>query len=116
MIDWGRFLERLVVVAFVGVVVGWTAFAMTSSTIPYQTSTGGLCRSFDQRNGGFDPWTGSPFGVSFTCDNSLRQEPVPVGIVGRRAVPVPVGFVLGAISAATALLVLDRRHRPGPTS
>jgi hypothetical protein len=103
-------LEWLAVAIFVGIVVGWTTFALTSSVIPYQTSTGGLCRSFSQRDGGFDPWTGLPFGWALTCDAYHYEAPIPANVAGRRAIPVPVGFAVGSIGTAIALIVFDRRR------
>ena len=102
------------VVAIVGVIVGWTAFALTTGFVPYQTSTGGLCRSFSQQDGGFDPWTGAPYGPSLTCDGVVQHEAVSPAFARRRAISIPEGFVFGAAGAAFALFLLDRRRRSSP--
>jgi hypothetical protein len=52
---------------------------------------------------GFDPWTGQPHGWTYQEDpHGLggridRAGPVPADIVGRRAIPLPLGFAVGAL-------------------
>lgn len=50
----------------------------------------------------FDPWTGEPHGAVYDVDSNLDGTPdrrvasePPSDMIGRRAVPLPVGFALG---------------------
>ena len=101
---------------FVGVVTGWGAFALTAQHQQYG-HLGPLCRGAEIRGEGFDPWTGDPIGATYVCDPTHPSdrpshqvtEPPPPDLVGRRAIPVQVGFAVG--SAATAVLLWARRRR-----
>jgi hypothetical protein len=68
---------------------------------------------------GFDPLTGEPHGRSFRCIGSgplISSSPEP-DLSSRRAIPVPLGFLLGAAAAGLVLLfVMGRRRRAGLAS
>jgi hypothetical protein len=63
----------------------------------------------------FDPWTGLPLGWS-TTENPhgfgeiIEHGAVPPDMVGRRAIPLPLGLALGAM-LGLALVVVTRRVR-----
>jgi hypothetical protein len=90
-----------------GLLVGLAAFWGTSQ-VPVRTSLGppvGQCPGETLREPGFDIWTGEPHGgavvVSDCFDPSgptrvVTSEP-PVDLVGRRAIPLPLGTLLGAL-------------------
>jgi hypothetical protein len=108
-------LPRLVMaVMLFACLAGVLVFAATSS-YPQMMYLGPLCRSQDVRPPGFDPWTGEPVGDIFRCDPVRPDDPpshlvtldVPDDLIGRRAIPVPVGFAFGAL-LATGLLVAMR--------
>jgi hypothetical protein len=106
---------RVTTIAMAGCLFGVVAFAATSS-YPQQMYLGPLCRSQDVRAAGFDPWTGEPVGDIYGCDPTWEGDqpshlvtlPVPEDLVGRRAIPIPAGFVLGA--GLTTALFLARRE------
>jgi hypothetical protein len=106
----GRVLvRRIAAPVLVGLAVGWGGFTLTSRHEP--PSIGTVC--IPSRAGGFSPWSGEPLIQVWGCTNltsapgSLPGQPVkmvatysvvsriPDDVVGRRAVPVPVGFALG---------------------
>lgn len=100
-----------------GLVVSIVMFAMTSG---YASPgyLGPLCRS-STIEAGFDPWTGLPHGPAYVCEPTfagdppthLVAEPIPAELVGRRAIPMPVGFAVGAVAAGLFLALRDRRRR-----
>jgi hypothetical protein len=100
----------------VGVVTGLGAFALTAHHQQYG-HLGPLCRSYQIRSEGFDPWTGDPVGEIYVCDPTYPNDPPshhvtvppPPELVGRRAIPVPSGFAVGSV--ATAVLLWVRRRR-----
>ena len=62
-------------------------------------------------NSGFDPWTGLPHGATLTCSpeqsnagpgtvvtrpGGTLSEPTPPELADRWAIPIPLGFVVGA--------------------
>jgi hypothetical protein len=108
-------------IAFVAVVVGLFAFALTSQ-YPVRAVLGPACRADEIRPNGFDPWTGEPQGDIYRClsissdspPEHFVTDPVPEDLVGRRAIPLPVGVAFGALIATPAIL-LYRRRRTQPT-
>lgn len=100
----------------VGIVTGWGAFALTAQH-PQYGHLGPLCRGEQIRGEGFDPWTGDPIGATYVCNPTYAgdppshhvTEPPPPELVGRRAIPVQIGFAVGAV--ATPVLLWVRRRR-----
>jgi hypothetical protein len=94
-----------------GFLVGIVAFAATSA-YPQQMYLGPLCRSEDLRPAGFDPWTGEPVGDVYRCDPTWSGDPpahlvtlpVPEDLVGRRAISIPVGFMIGCVLLSAVLV------------
>jgi hypothetical protein len=83
--------------------VAFAAYALTSIT-PSYVYLGAVCATNDAHPG-FDPWTGEPHGRSFIRDckgnlGEVQAGPIPIvtdtpaELVGRRAVPLPLGFAL----------------------
>jgi hypothetical protein len=72
-------------------------------------------RSWEEAH--FDLLTGEPRGWSYTRPNRITPGetttvgPVPADMVGRRAVPLPLGFAVGALGAYAALAVARRLIR-----
>jgi hypothetical protein len=114
--------RRLVAALAVGLIVGVGAYALTG----YWTQQVflGFCQPTIQA--GFDPWTGLPHGSTIHCppgsgtsigatDDTKPQttfvDPIPTEIAGRRAIPVPIGFILGG-GAALLLPLVRRRAQP----
>jgi hypothetical protein len=97
----------LILAFVIGAIVGIGAFQLTS-----MWSSGiyiGFCSP--TLKAGFDPWTGSPHGNTLDCapissnsgsgtvltqPGSTLQQPTPPEIASRRAIPVPLGFMVGA--------------------
>jgi hypothetical protein len=108
------------VVAMAGLGVAIALFLLTSQVnIQYDYSTP-LCRSGEQlrvHQPGFDPVTGMPHGRSYSCvaRGSVREitsfSPDP-DLADRRAIPVPIGIIVGVAAASLLLLVNRRPGRP----
>jgi hypothetical protein len=113
----------------VGLFAAFAAFELTS-TVPL-AAYGGFCKPV--ANAGFDPWTGLPHGPTLACTAGPVPNPsLPVltteGVIepdlaARRAIPVPLGFVLGAglvlvVSAVAGIRRPRSRSTPpaGPTT
>ena len=100
----------------VGVLAGWGAYALTAQHQQHGY-LGPLCRGAEVSGDGFDPWTGDPIGATYVCEQlfpdspptHLVTSPPPDDLVGRRAIPVQVGFAVGFVG--TALLLWLRRRR-----
>jgi hypothetical protein len=108
--------RQLLLVALVGLVVGYGAFLVTAQASQDQAISS--CTSTLQP--GFDPLTGLPHGAAFECAQLTglggqvpveQTEPIPADLVSRRAIPVPLGFVLGAAVILIGLTI--RRARLG---
>src|ERR1700726_1288657 len=119
----GRLGRGDLVLAFVvvaGIALAWTAFKVTSGgTPPFQAdhAFSAACTSGLQAPG-FDPWTGQPHGQQVNCApvginpaTVIEQRAVPAEMVGRWAIPLPVGFLIGAALAGCLLLLADRRRK-----
>jgi hypothetical protein len=48
--------------------------------------------------------------VGINPETVIEQRAVPAGMVGRWAIPLPVGFLIGATLAGGVLLLIDRRR------
>ena len=116
----GFSFRQLVLTVIVGIVIGSGAFLLSSQQPPFFYL--GFCHPGIAQ--GFDPWTGLPHGATLECvlsaataatQPSTVSRPVPDELATRRAVPVPVGFVLGASIALALVSVGNRRRRPGLT-
>jgi hypothetical protein len=101
-------------------VIGVAAFWLTSSTATY-TYLGPLCLTGIVREPGFDPWTGQPYGTIYLCTNDLPglgdgstrevTDGPPDDLVGRWAIPVPVGTALGFLLLGGLATYSERRSR-----
>jgi hypothetical protein len=89
-----------------GLLIGLAAFWGTSQmTVP--TSLGppvGQCQGETLREPGFDIWTGEPHGGAVVVSECYPDGPTrvvtwgpPDDLVGRRAIPLPLGTLLGAL-------------------
>jgi hypothetical protein len=99
-------------------VVALSAFWLSSQPLsPYlRNSSTPPCEDLDLGEPGFDPWTGSPHGWNVTCTDRdgqaiAYQRSAPAELSTRMAIPVPVGFFLGAIVGGIVLWLRDRLRR-----
>lgn len=105
--------KQLLGVGLVGLAVGYGAFLMTS-----QASQSSImppeCRAAVEA--GFDPFSGLPHGMTIECAQLTGlggQVPVaqvfPMSdeLASRRAIPVPLGFVVG-VAVALGVLAIHR--------
>jgi hypothetical protein len=101
----------------VGVFVAAVLYFATSVTAPH-TYLGSPCWS-EWVYPGFDAWTGEPHGLSFTTSDCGATEPrmvniaLPDDMVGRTAVPLPVGFVIGTAAGLLLVGIRSRRRARG---
>ncbi len=112
-------------VALGGVLLAFGIFLATSRTPAYRFHPP-LCASLISP-AGFDIWTGQPQGrvmLGNDCSPGAARKLIidtPPEIVGRRAIPLPLGFPVGAAVALGALVLVRRRRaaypwdRPRPT-
>jgi hypothetical protein len=112
----GAILRAFVTAVVIGVVVAVVAFALTSihRNLNY---LGGPCTEY-KAFPYIDPWTGEwvsglyvetsanvpPFGCS-APGRSFALDP-PSDLAGIRAIPLPIGFTLGAAGALAAIILL----------
>lgn len=108
---------ELILACLVGLVVGAGGFLLTGITGPdlYMGFCYPIVRS------GFDPLSGLPHGVTLYCPALALIHPFPAStldvpmsadLAARRALPVPLGFVVGA--GLVLLLPVGRgRRQPG---
>ena len=104
-----------------GAVLSVAAFLLTSTT-PSYIYLGPACAQ-NVAGPAFDPWTGQPHGRIYdTWDcfaaapgtlASLTRvvDPVPDEMLGRNAIPLPVGFAVGCVITVGAMAVLRRRPK-----
>lgn len=95
------------------VLAGGLLFLLTSGHEAY-TISGPVCQDRTLREPGFDPWTGMPHGVTITCpqlDPVSHEGTLPPDLVGRQAIPVPVGGAIGGGVAVLVLALAQRRRR-----
>jgi len=112
-------VQQLAVACLVGLIVGFGAYLLTATTSAQPHFPECLFRP----EAGFDPWTGQPHGATEDCaqlvgDGSTKvvtqNYPIPADLAARRAIPVPLGFGVGALLvlvASTAAGVWQRRPR-----
>lgn len=109
-------VRQLILACFVGLVIGVGGFWLTSMEPDQHTL--GLC--YPTVSAAFDPWTGLPHGATITCpvtplagSNSglTYQVATPPDLAGRQALPVPLGFVVGAGLVILGSTVSDARRR-----
>ena len=106
----------LLFIVAAGLATGVIAFASTGS-YPQRGYLGPICNTGIVRDAGFDPWTGEPVGAIYRCDPTAAGDPpshlvpiqLPDDLVGRRAVPIPIGFAFGALVAAPVVFLVRRR-------
>lgn len=113
-VDRGRtILAGLTWAVMVGTLLGIGLFVATSFVDRGDERYTGPCRA--ERPAGFDPWSGSPRGAVLDCIESTDpvSGDVPDALAGRRAIPIPVGFALGAAGTAAILVWLGLRDRRG---
>lgn len=118
----GFTVRRLIAAVAIGLVVGIGTYELTGY---WSGGVGGVFNGLCQPTiqAGFDPWTGLPHGVTWHCppitesSNGVAADvrpqttfvdPIPPEIASRRAVPLPLGFVLGA-----GIVLLVPRARRG---
>jgi hypothetical protein len=102
------------VIVAAAVLSGGVLFVLTSLHEPY-TISGPVCQDRTLVEPGFDLWTGMPHGVIVTCpqfDSAPNEGTLPPDLVGRRAVPLPVGGLIGAGLALLFLAAVNRRRAP----
>ena len=94
-------VRQLAIACLVGLIVGYGAFLLTAMGPDEKVIS--MC--YPALNAGFDPWTGMPHGTTLNCpqlsidgtQHSVSQYvPMSADLVTRRAIPVPLGFVVGA--------------------
>ena len=85
-----------------GLLIGLAAFWLTSQ-VPVRTYLG-LCQGETLREDGFDIWTGEPHGRTVVVTGCPQPDTTRVvtfdpadDLVGRRAIPLPLGTLLGAL-------------------
>ena len=108
-------VRRGMLVVLAGVVVALVLFGVSGWTLT-RAYLGGP--EVDVVAEGFDFWTGAPHGRSYRVDpafvpNAAPERitlPIPEDMAGRRAIPGPVGFAVGALGSMLALARLDRRR------
>jgi hypothetical protein len=119
-------VRSIAVVVLSGVVTATVLFVLTSHS-PVYGYLGPLCATRTVVHPGFDPWTGEPHGRTYECKSfdgsaiTLVTDKAPDELIDRRAVPLPVGFVVGVFFALvwlTVASVADRRASPfkGPVA
>src|SRR5262245_44404087 len=102
-----RFVDRIAVTLATGWIFAVLAFAVTAQ-VPSVTFLGGP--GWHMTPAGFDPWTGEPYGpVVSGAGGPAISEPVPAELAGRRAVPMPLGFLIGSALGLIAALAWERR-------
>ncbi len=111
-------IGRLALVVLAGSLVAVVAFNATSATLQRFGHSNPPCRGLVVVEAAYDPWTGLPHGTEFTCPVSASwptgwhlQSTPPEEVAGTRAIPMPVGFALGCLTAAGAIFLIDRRRR-----
>ncbi len=94
-------VRQVVFACVVGLIVGYGAFLLTAVSPDEKVIS--MC--YPVLDAGFDPLTGTPHGTTLNCpqlhpdgtQTSVTQDvPMSADLASRRAIPVPLGFVVGA--------------------
>jgi hypothetical protein len=105
-----KLLTGLGIMAIVGLAVGIALFSLTSGHLgTLQTISPPPCPQVNADPTAFDPLTGLPYGYTFVCGGGgwIHQP-----LAAQQAIPVPLGFLLGAAAAGLVLLFdVGRRRR-----
>jgi hypothetical protein len=112
-----RWTRRVVLIVLGGLVLSVAAFSVTSyASYKYLGGPDMVYLAYP----GFDPLTGLPRGVVIEGtvvdgqggSTRVTHESMPPDMVGRRAIPLPVGFAIGVIVMIGVLAVISRPRRP----
>lgn len=111
-------IALIILIALGGAIASVTSFGVTSTHGVIATLGG---PTVDVEDAGFDLWTGEPHGRSYRIDPQFDpaamsgriQEPVPEDIVGRRAIPLPISFVIGSLGTGVIATSASRWNRRG---
>lgn len=105
-------MTGLGIMAIVGLAVGIALFSLTAGHLgTQQTISTPPCPQVNGDPTAFDPLTGLPRGYTFVCPGGgwIHQP-----LAAQQAIPVPLGFLLGAAAAGLVLLFdVGRRRRAG---
>ena len=94
-------VRQLALACLVGLIVGYGAFLLSAQASQDPVNVGCV----PALETGFDPLTGLPHGATLECAQltgaggqiPVAQDiPMPAGLASRHAIPVPLGFVVGA--------------------
>jgi hypothetical protein len=109
-----KLLTGLGIMAIVGLAVGIALFSLTSGHLgTLQTISPPPCPQVNADPTAFDPLTGLPYGYTFVCGGGRATFHQP--LAAQQAIPVPLGFLLGAAAAGSVLLFdVGRRRWAGP--
>lgn len=98
------------IVVTAGLTIGGLLFLLTAQH-PADTWDTNVCRCSMTSDGpGFDPWTGQPHGIliNVTDGDGAGQTfagTPPDDLVGRWAIPIPLGALAGAVFTLAALRI-----------
>jgi hypothetical protein len=105
-----KLATSLGIMAMVGLAVGIVLFSLTSGHLgTLETISPPPCPQVNADPTAFDPLTGLPYGYTFVCGGGgwIHQS-----LAAQQAIPVPLGFLLGAAAAGSVLLLdVGRRRR-----
>jgi hypothetical protein len=107
-----KLATSLGIMATVGLAVGITLFSLTSGHLgTLETISPPPCPQVNPDPTAFEPLTGLPYGYTFVCGGGAWiHQP----LAAQQAIPVPLGFMLGAAAAGLVLLFdVGRRRRAG---
>jgi hypothetical protein len=103
--------SRLLLAGAIGLVLGIGGFAVTAVDTPIQAGTFSptVCGDYPPTGRQFDPWTGMPFPTARPIQTTpwCAQDP---GLAGHRAMPVPLGFLVGWVGSFWLLGRIRRRE------
>jgi hypothetical protein len=111
-------VQQLVLACLVGLGVGFGAYLFTAMNSQDQVIS--FCDP--GQSAGFDPWTGLPHGATFNCPqlhpdgtqtSFIQSVAMPADLASRRAIPVPLGFAVGAGLVLLGVRVSERRTQSG---
>ena len=104
-------------VVVAGVIVAMAAFGVTSVHADVPTEPTGCGLQQVTEPAGFDLLTGEPHGRTYVLNCPFgpvtEHEDLPADMVGRRAILLPVGFLVTCVAALLAIAVSRWTRRPG---